>query len=201
VALSQLSGAALASALEAIYAPLVAPAALHQVRTNEFLVGPGDSFTLTPQTAWELREWRLGADGQLHLAPSKQALDPASATTPAFGDWLAQNRAALLDGTATLPDAFVAVTSTEDGSALEVLTAGSADGVGTDRLNQLACAGCHTTVTHSAFVHVGERFRGTGRAQLSEFLRAQLPGRAQHLYQVSLGRLDQTARATARPVH
>jgi hypothetical protein len=193
VALSKLSGADLVAALKAIYAPLLTPAHLNQVRTNEFLVGPDTGTPPTPATAWELREWHLGADGDLHLALSRQAVDATAATTDAFLAWAQTNQAAISAGVAQVPADFLAVTSSENGSRISVLGLPDVEVA----LNKTACAGCHTTETNSAFAHVAERFQGGGRAVISDFLRQQLPLRARNLSRVAAGQLAGAARATA----
>jgi hypothetical protein len=196
VTLSQLGGAALADAVRAIYAPLLSPAHLGQVRTNEFLVGPMTSPDPTQNAPWELREWRLGSDGNLHLALSKQALDPQLGGAAAFDSWLQANRAQVVAQTATLPDAYLAVSSSENGSRIAL-----ADGEAADALNKMACAGCHTTESNTAFTHVGERFQGTGRAQISTFLQDQLRPRTAHLMRIALGQLTAGVRSAIKPTH
>jgi hypothetical protein len=197
IALGRLDGDALTAAVQAIYAPLLSPQHLGQVRTNEFLVGPDDGSLV----AWELREWRLGTDGALHLALSKQAVDGSVSSTAPFIDWLAQNNTAVLAQQVTIPDAFLAVTSSEDGSRIPFDATVSVSDALANSLNRMACAGCHTTEFNTAFAHVAERFGGSGRAQISEFLRGELPHRGQHLFQVGLGRLDETQRAAPKSVH
>ena len=78
-------------------------------------VGDGsfDAMTELP-TPWELREFHLGADGGLHLAPSKQAVDPTVSFNADFQDWLAQNRDAVKAQQATVPAKYLAVTSSEN---------------------------------------------------------------------------------------
>jgi hypothetical protein len=202
VALSKLSGDALRTAVLAIYAPLLAPEHVNQVRTNEFLVGP---MTNTfPQTPWELREWHIGSDGALHLALSKQALDPNVVDQVEFTNWVASNVGAIRAQTVKVPEQFLAVTSSEDGSRISLVpdpTTGVSDFTTESALNQLACAGCHTTETNSAFAHVGERFNGTERAKISDFLRTQLPKRANLLFSISQRGIDGPSRAAPKSVH
>jgi hypothetical protein len=202
VALSSLSGADLAHALGQIYAPLLTPATLNQVRTNEFLVGPqtpNPGAPPDPSSAWELREWRLGADGNLQLSPSKQAIDPSVVNDPTFQSWALANSDALIAHEARLPDAFLAITSSENGS--RVFAPFDPTGDLTTALNQVACAGCHTTESNTAFVHVAERFGGTGQALISKFLETQLPGRTGHLSTVAKGGLTTAARNLLHLTH
>ena len=170
------------------------------MRTNEFLVGEPTTTTdpTAQQIPWELREWRRGDDGQLHLALSKQALDPSLVQTTSFQDWLQENRTAVLNQVATLPEPFLAVTSSENGSRISLFPVNSDDFLVEQSLNKMGCAGCHTTETNSVFTHVGERWNGTGKAKISDFLRQELPKRARNLLHVSLGNLD---RARPKPVH
>ncbi len=202
IALSSLTGNDLVAAARAIYAPLLVPAHVNQVRTNEFLVGDQFDPNTGAPPPWELREWRFGADGDLHLANSKQAVDPTAAQSDAFTTWAQSNQAGILSGAAIVPDQFLAVTSSENGSRISVQPWG---GVGhadiENALNKNACAGCHTTETNSAFTHVAERWQGTGRAEISEFLRQLLPQRSQNLFKVSLGQLSDTQRSAPRTVH
>ncbi len=197
LALSSLSGSALADGARAIYLPLLAPAHLGQVRTNEFLVGAATD--PAQATAWQLREWHLGADGLLHLATLAQAVDPQLAQTDAFATWATANASAILRGGATVPSSFLALSATEDGSRIQL----AADPTGqiSTALNQQGCAGCHTTETNTAFAQVAERFAGSGRAEISEFLRNELPRRSNHLLVVAAGRLDAVARNAPKPVH
>ena len=61
------------------------------------------------------------------------------------------------------------------------------------------CSGCHTSATNSAFAHVAERYQGTGRAELSEFLEGELKKRAWHLGAFAAG--AQNAVLDVRPMH
>ncbi len=194
IALSPKSGVELAQSFASLYAPLLKPQMLNQLRTNEFLVAQTDPGALEP---WELREFHLGTDGLLHLSLSKQAVDPALATTQPFRSWALANSSAILDGSATVPAQYLAVTSSENGSRLFL---GDDPKIDT-ALNKMACAGCHTTESNTAFAHVAERFKTTGRAQVSEFLRKALPTRSQNLFRVSLGLLTTADRAPPHSTH
>ena len=202
VALSQLSGDALAAAATAIYAPLLTPTNLSQVRTNEFLVGqPAVNDPSAINEPWELREWHLGTDGLLHLALSKQAIDPTLTKADDFTTWAKQNSAALIAGTVTVPDNFLAVTSSENGQRV-VFSTGSVDDFQVETaINKLACAGCHTTEFNTAFTHVAERFNGTGAARISDFLNKQLPGRSIRLWKAAQGGLLESERAAIKSIH
>jgi hypothetical protein len=195
IALSQLDGAPLAQAAAELYAPLIAPQNINQIRTNEFLVTFTDPGALEP---WELREFHLGSDGLLHLALSKQAVDPLLAQSSAFRAWVTQNAAAIVAGSALVPAEYLAVTSSENGARLQ---SGHSDFKVDGALNKMACAGCHTTETNTAFAHVAERFAGSGRALISEFLRRELPVRGKNLFKVAQGRMSVSDRLAIHSTH
>jgi len=191
--LSQLSGAALQSALQSIYAPLLTPANLKQVRTNEFLVGPQDQ--TQPPAAWELREFHLGTDARLHQSLLPLQVDPATVQSSAdFLSWVQANASGLQHGTVSFPAQYQVPTGNEDGSVVSLSDPSIADLV-----NRSTCAGCHTTATNSAFAHVAERFGGTGRAEISQFLAGELGKRANHLGLVASGAAS--APLDVRPLH
>jgi hypothetical protein len=191
VGLSTLGGAALQSALQTIYTPLLAPANLKQVRTNEFLVGPDMG---TPQ-AWELREFHLAADARLHQVLLPLQIDPAAvAAAPDFLTWAQANSVGLARGTVTFPAQYQIPTGSEDGSRVTL-----SDGTVADLVNKSTCAGCHTTATNSAFAHVAERFQGSGRAEISQFLEGELQKRGAHLGLVAAGLVNPIL--DVRPLH
>ena len=193
VALSQLSGAALQSALQSIYTPLLTPANLKQIRTNEFLVGPQDP--TQPNAAWELREFHLGTDSLMHQALLPLQIDPtAAASSPDFLTWAQANQAALQRGTINFPAQYQVPTGSEDGTTVSL-----SDPTVANIVNASTCAGCHTTATNSAFAHVAERFNGTGRAEISQFLAGALTQRANHLGLVAAGAVG--APLEFRPLH
>ncbi|MCA1662952.1 MAG: hypothetical protein LC659_01505, partial [Myxococcales bacterium] len=193
LSLGKLDGAALQSALQALYAPLVTPTNLEQIRTNEFLVGPQDPSQ--PNAAWELREFHLGADARLHQALLPLQVDPAAVKGSAdFLAWAQSASDGLLRGTLTFPAQYQAATASEDGSRIALT-----DGAVADIVNRSTCAGCHTTATNSAFAHVAERFGGTGRAEISQFLEGELQKRASHLVAVASGVAG--AALAVRPLH
>lgn len=194
MALSKLDGAALQSALQAIYTPLLTPANLKQLRTNEFLVGPQDFSK--PLAAWELREFHLGADARLHQVLLPLSVDPTQAQSTDFVQWVTANQTGLKKGTVTFPAQYQMPTASEDGVRLQV---SNFDATLDDLVNSQTCAGCHTSSTNTAFAHVGERFRGTGRAEISQFLQEELKKRARHLGAVAAG--AQNAVLDVKPMH
>lgn len=192
VDLGKLDGAALQAALQSLYAPLLTPANLKQVRTNEFLVGPQDP-TL-PKAAWELREFHLGADARLHQTLLPLQIDGSVASSPDFLAWAQTASPALARGTVTFPVQYQVAIGSEDGTRIALPDTSIADLV-----NQSTCVGCHTTATNSAFAHVAERFGGTGGAEISQFLVGELQKRATHLANVAAGVAG--AALDVRPLH
>jgi hypothetical protein len=193
IGLTQLDGAALQSALQAIYTPLLTPANLKQVRTNEFLVGPQDPSQ--PPSAWELREFHLGTDARLHQSLLPLQVDPTAVASSAdFLTWAQANSDGLKRGTVTFPSQYQIPTGSEDGTQVTL-----SDPVLSSLVNASTCAGCHTTATNSAFAHVAERFGGTGRAEISQFLEGELLKRARHRGLVASGAAN--AVLDVRPMH
>jgi hypothetical protein len=197
MALSKLKGDDLVFGYASLFGPLLTPSSLNQIRTNEFLVGQTISNVPDLATAWELREFHLGDDGGLHLALSKQAVDPSVTQTDPFLTWLEANKPALKAQQAIVPKEFLAVTSSENGSRIFLFQNTPEDFAAEQTINKMACAGCHTTETNSAFAHVGERWHGTGRAKISEFLRQELPKRAHNLWLIARGQVTQAQRTTS----
>lgn len=172
--------------LLALYAELLKPANLGQLRTNEFL-------NLSGGDPWELREFHLRPDGLLQLVPVAQTIDAKHTGTAELTTWVRDNAAALGAGTAVVPARLLAAVSTENGGRISLM--GSADTVvraSEKAVNELACAGCHLTETKSPFVHIGERLGkrvGTtyvpaGRAVIDDFLQKELVKRAATLQRV-----------------
>ena len=191
--LSNLEGSALQAALQAIYTPLMTPANLKQVRTNEFLVGPQQGGAVP--AAWELREFHLGSDARLHQVLLPLQVDPvAVAAAPDFLTWAQANSDGLGRGTVTFPSQYQVPNGSEDGSRVTL-----GDPIVSDLVNHSTCAGCHTTATNSAFAHVAERFHGSGRAAISQFLEGEVQKRARHLGMVASGAAN--AVLDIRPMH
>ena len=169
--------------LLALYAELLKPANLGQVRTNEFL-------NLSGSQPWELREFQLRPDGLLQLVPVAQTIDPKHLGTAELFTWLRDNAIALRLGRAWVPTRFLAASSFQNGGRIRLQEASVRD---SEKLvNELACAGCHLTETKSPFVHIGERLGkrvGTtyvpaGRAVIDDFLQKELVTRAATLQRV-----------------
>lgn len=166
--------------LIALYNDLLKPENVGQIRTNEFL-------NRTGKEPWELREFHLN-NGLPELAPVAQTVDKRFLATTAFKSWMQQNGDAFLKGNATIPETYLAASSTEDGGRLRFSTMGPSY---EKALNEQACAGCHLTETKSPFVHIGERlgkskgpglgYAPIGRAVIDSFLQKELVTRAQNL--------------------
>jgi len=129
--------------------------------------------------------------------PVSVAVDPSVTQTDPFLTWLRANKPALKAQQAIVPKEFLAVTSSENGSRIFLFQSTVDDFLVEQAVNKMSCAGCHTTETNSAFTHVGERWHGTGRAKISEFLRQELPKRAQNLWLIGRGQLNQARRTTS----
>ena len=163
--LTQLDGAALQSALQAIYTPLLTPANLKQVRTNEFLVGPQirpsrhRRGSCASSTSARMR-------GCISRSCRCRSIRRRSRRRRTFDVGAGQQRRARTRRR-DVPVAVSGADGSEDGTRGHlgdpVLSTGE----------HSTCAGCHTTATNSAFAHVAERYQGTGRAEISQFLRGR----------------------------
>lgn len=187
------------SRLIAIYAELLKPENVGQIRTNEFL-------NRTGKEPWELREFHLNsATGLLEPANVAQTIDQKYAQSAELLAWVSANTAAIKDGNAVVPDKFLAASSTENGTRLQLGKTDAASLEAEKSVNSLACAGCHLTETDSPFVHIGERlgkrvggtigYLPVGRAVIDSFLQKELEGRAKNLRSVL------TATRSLLPVH
>lgn len=167
--------------LKALYASLLRPEQLAQVRTNEFI----NPVTREP---WELREWHL-VDGELRIAHARQTVAAAYDGSSLLRDWVRSNLDAVRAGKAEIPLPLLSGAVQADGQRVRL--PGSfrdrALRAAEDRLNGDGCGGCHVSSTGTAFVHIGERLSFTndgipgGRAVISSFLRQQLKERARTL--------------------
>jgi len=186
--------------LKALYAPLLRPEHLGQVRSNEF-VNPAR------REPWEMREWHLDG-GDLVLAPAKQAVDGRFSASPELLAWVQDNRAAIAAGTAEIPQRFLAAMVPVDGKPIRLLGSSRDAGLKAAQkwLNRESCAGCHLGSTDTPFVHLGERLalsgeaRPSGRAVVSSFLREQLGERARTLRALLQGGAKAQALRFAAPL-
>jgi hypothetical protein len=144
--------------------------ALDQLRTDEIQLNQ----------AWELREFQIGADGQLHEVTVKQTPDKATYNQggPQAADlatWINNNSAAIKAGTYTvtpnLPfppgDHFLGGEVT---NSLDPWNApGIVDNESRHDFSKGTCNGCHGAETRTGFIHVFPNPSG-GEAFLSGFL-------------------------------
>lgn len=176
--------------LVALYADLLKPETLGQLRTNEFL-------NRTAVEPWELREFHLGATGLPELAPVAQTVGTRWAANTQFRAFLKDNAQALHAGNLVIPDSYLAATSKEDGGRLNFSSSDPVIQGAEKDLNAQSCAGCHLTETKSPFVHIGERlgkrnpsgsgYLPVGRAVIDGFLQQELVTRAKYLRSVLSG--------------
>ena len=145
---------------------------------------------------WELRQFQLGSDARMHQVLLPLSVDPTAINAADFQQWALAHKSDLKKGTVTYPSQYQMPAAGEDGVQLG---ANTGDFEVDQLVNQQTCAGCHTSATNTAFAHVAERFRGTGRAEISAFLQAELKKRAQHLGAVAVG--AQNAVLDVRPAH
>jgi len=167
----------------------LAGSALDQLRTDEDALHP--SGAEAPQ--WELREFALqSVPGGVRLreATVKQTPDEnfngerGGGRTADLATWVNANEAALLAGTATVPDdlPFAPGDHFLGGSTLNFFTffngtnhrdywtaAGIANNEARHKLSLGTCNGCHGEETHTGFLHVSPQAFGTP-AGLSGFL-------------------------------
>ena len=150
--------------------PNVAPnrpngSALRQARTNEFF---GDDF-------WQWREFHLSArSGLLEQATVAQTVQTTLNRTKTLRDYVNQNEAAILAGTAIVPLTFQGQPFRGGASDGEPITAFfSADGINDNDARHLFslnnCVACHTEETGTSFFHSFPRNQGS-ETFLSGFL-------------------------------
>lgn len=136
--------------------------AIGQVRTNEIaLAGP-----------WELREFRLNANGQLAQATVAQSPSPSLRTSGRLARWINANETAILEGRHTVPLKFEDLPF-RGGNALTDFSSWNPPGVRSTEARHLlavnTCDGCHGGETSTSFLHVSNRGKGQV-ASLSGFL-------------------------------
>ena len=131
----------------------------------------GDGGAPDPNSAWELREWHLGADGGLHLSLLQAGGRSATLATSAdFTTGRRPTRPRCSRGTARCPRAVPGGDLVGERLAHQPrCSRATARRLPTwsTALNQMACAGCHTTETNSAFAHVGGALRRASAAPRS----------------------------------
>ncbi|MBS2018607.1 MAG: hypothetical protein JST00_37420 [Deltaproteobacteria bacterium] len=157
-----------------------------QVRTNEIaLSGP-----------WELREFRLGANGQLGQATVSQTPDASFNGTATFAEYVNTNTASILAGKHVVPLKFNGA-SFRGGSAPVSGAIWSGPGITSDQARHLVsvntCNGCHGFgETNTPFLHVRPRAKGQV-AGLSAFLTGEdvtVNGVTRHFDDIARRRAD-----------
>ena len=127
--------------------------ALLTLRSNEIAL----SFT------WQLREFRLGADGFLH--PHTVALTPDEGFnfTPTLGNFINANESAILAERHVVPDSFQGLPFA-GGAIFNNIDAWFAPNVANNdarhKFSLNTCNGCHGGETNTGFLHVNPRFPG-----------------------------------------
>jgi hypothetical protein len=136
--------------------------AIGQVRTNEIaLAGP-----------WELREFRLNANGQLVQSTVAQSPSPSLRTSGRLARWINANETAIVEGRHVVPLKFEDLPF-RGGNALTDFSSWNPAGVKNPEARHLlavnTCDGCHGGETSTSFLHVSNRAKGQ-IASLSGFL-------------------------------
>lgn len=144
---------------------------INQIRTNEVSLAPaGSDLNNTPSTKlWELREFRINpTTHQLDRAPVNQTPDISFKGGAAVTDFINQNEAAILNGTAKLSANLLGPSAqTPKGAFLEL--GGIVNPEARFKFAANTCDGCHSTETDTPFLHVHNR-APDAPAQLSTFL-------------------------------
>jgi hypothetical protein len=167
----------------------LAGSALDQVRTDENALHPAGA----EQPEWELREFTLQATAagiRLREATVKQTPDERfnaerdGARAADLATWINANQAALLAGTATVPehlpfppgDAFLGASTLNFFMLINGMhhrdywtASGIADNDARHKFSLNTCNGCHGEETRTGFLHVGTAPFGA-QASLSGFL-------------------------------
>lgn len=135
---------------------------ISQIRTNEIALS----------APWQLREFHLETDGQLHEATTANAPDESFNGSSTLADFINANEAQLLAGKGTIPLNFRNAPF-RAGALNNSIDFWSAPGINNNdarfQLSVNTCNGCHGRETNTGFLQVGTRSRGVA-AQLSGFL-------------------------------
>jgi hypothetical protein len=124
--------------------------AISQVRTNEIALA----------FPWELREFRLNANGQLREVTVAQTPANALDQTRTLRDFVNQNEAKLLAGTHVVPLSFAGAPF-RAASSFNNIDFWSATGIRSNdarhALSLNTCNGCHGAETSTGFLHISPR--------------------------------------------
>jgi hypothetical protein len=140
--------------------------ALNQLRTNEVSLA----------FPWELREFKIAANGQMRPRPTQQTPRQSLNNTQELATFINANQTAILN------DKHVVPASMLSGSSLDIVP-WRAPGIKEDVRKAFAiatCIGCHSGETGTSFTHVKPRM-STSEAAISTFLETKLQLRAQDL--------------------
>lgn len=159
--------------------------ALLQLRTNEVPLDPVTK-------VWEMRQFELGRDGFLALAPLANEPDISLNGSAALGQWVARHEREVLAGQHNLPRKyrgrpFLAGAAPVPQVPVPWQVPGASEEV-RHAFAMATCSGCHKSEAGTNFLHVRNRYAGTP-SQLSDFLQHELsPAGGRYLdYQSLLG--------------
>jgi hypothetical protein len=174
--LSELDYQTMGQPLAAIVKEVAKPENLLQLRTNDFFLGP----------MWELREFKLGADGKFQSVPVAQTPAGIFDETPdnAFLRWAILNSAAIMAGNYEIPYEFLGSSALAPDDSFEWFE--QAWFLPRDlakRLSLNTCNGCHTGTTQSRFQHLLPRWE-FHESEISDFLKKDLIKRQESLTQL-----------------
>jgi hypothetical protein len=159
------------TALQAITDKFAGPGA-NPNKPNGSSIGQIRSNEIALSAPWQLREFHLGTDGQLHEATVANAPDESFNGTATLASFINANEAGLIAGKTTIPLSF-------DGAPFRAVALNnsidfwSAPGVNNNDarfgLSVNTCNGCHGRETNTTFLQVGVRAKGV-KSTLSGFL-------------------------------
>ncbi|MBK7863862.1 MAG: hypothetical protein IPJ65_35700 [Archangiaceae bacterium] len=136
--------------------------AISQIRSNEIaLAGP-----------WELREFHLNATGHLVESTVANTPDASFTNSPTLGSFVNANQAALIAGTAVVPQLFNGAPFRAAATFNNIdfwAAPGIVNNAARFGLSVNTCNGCHGRETNTGFLQVNPRAKGQA-ATLSGFL-------------------------------
>jgi hypothetical protein len=123
---------------------------IHQLRTNELALAENPMVTgapSSPASFWELREWHLGDEGFLDVAPVKNTPDASFNHDPGLDAFIQSNAAAIANGSIDLSQtaagaAFLGFESHEQFGATKWSFPTVSDPL-RGQFGMLTCNGCH----------------------------------------------------------
>jgi len=153
--------------------------ALFQIRTNEVALSPvpGDPI-VGPFGLWEMREFVIGASGQLIQTTVKQEPDASFNGSATLGAYVAENAAAILAGQNQVPTSYQGRAFLGGAAPVPFTLQWTVPGADEPTRHAFAlgtCNGCHRPETGTFFLHVRPRDAGV-QATVSAFVSGQLTG-------------------------